>query len=184
MLPARRLLHAVSTIPDAGDWGMAAGLLLILALVFLPVGFGTGFLRLAPLRASRSVIAGIALAALVTPALIEEMIFRVCLLPHLSENASVEARWLWGCVGEIAFVACHPLRAIVLRRDSPKRAAFTDPVFLLLSALLGVACTLAYLGSGSIWPPVALHGIVVIAWLLLLGGWERLYPDSPSGASS
>lgn len=181
MLPVRRLLLAFSTLPDAGDWGRAAGLPLIAALVFLPVGFRTGLLRFAPLRAPWRTLAGIAVAALFTPALAEELIFRVCLLPHPVENASAEARWLWGLVGVAVFVAGHPLRVVALRRDSPKRAAFTNPTFLLLAALLGGACTLAYLGSGSLWPPVAIHGIVVIVWLLLFGGWERLYPPPLSG---
>jgi len=49
-------------------------------------------------------------------------------------------------------------------------AVFTSPVYLVLVALLGLACTLAYLRSASIWPPVFLHGLAVNVWVFLLGG--------------
>jgi len=29
--------------------------------------------------------------------------------------------------------------------------------------------------SGSLWPPVALHGTSVAVWLLWLGGYDRLH---------
>jgi predicted Abi (CAAX) family protease len=182
--PVRRLLQAFATVPTAGAWGWTAALLLIVALVILPAGLGTGFLRFAPLRARWRTVAGIAAAAFFSPALIEEMIFRVCLLPHPAEPVSVAGRWLWGIAGLAVFVAAHPLGALRLPPGSPRRAAFGDPAFLLLAALLGAACSAAYLGSGSLWPPVALHWIVVVVWLIGLGGWERLYPGRSSAAAS
>lgn len=74
-----------------------------------------------------------------------------------------------------AFVAYHPLKAVIL--SGGKRSTFTRPVFLLLTTLLGAACTTAYLQSGSLWPPVVIHWLIVAVWLLFFGGYERLYPD-------
>lgn len=184
LLPVRRLLQAFATVPAAGDWGATAALLLICAAIVLPVGLRTGFLRLAPMRARWPTLAGIAAAAFVAPALIEESVYRVCLLPHPAEPVSAPVRWLWGIAGLALFVAAHPLGALRLPPGSARRAAFTDPAFLLLAALLGAACTIAYLRSGSLWPPVALHWILVVVWLIGLGGWERLYPGRSSTAAS
>ena len=41
---------------------------------------------------------------------------------------------------------------------------------LSLATLLGATCTAAYLISRSIWPPVVLHWLTVLAWIWLLGG--------------
>jgi predicted Abi (CAAX) family protease len=72
------------------------------------------------------------------------------------------------------FTASHPVNAILF--SPTHRPTFTDPVFLVLAALLGLTCTLAYLQSGSLWPPVAIHWTAVVVWLLFLGGYRRLNP--------
>jgi predicted Abi (CAAX) family protease len=51
---------------------------------------------------------------------------------------------------------------------------FYDPVFLGLSTIFGVFCSVAYLRSGSIWPSVLMHWAVVVAWKLWFGGWIML----------
>lgn len=48
-------------------------------------------------------------------------------------------------------------------------------VFLLLAALLGFVCSVAYLQSGSLWTSVVIHWLAVVVWLLLLGGYKKLY---------
>ena len=183
-LLVRRLIRAFGTVPDAGDWAATAALLLLCAAIVLPVGLRTGFLRLAPMRAPWPTLAGIAAAAFIAPALIEEAVYRVCLLPHPAEPMSAAARWLWGIAGLAVFVAVHPLGALRHPPGSPRRATFTDPRFLVLAALLGAACSAAYLCSGSLWPPVLLHWILVAVWLIALGGSERLYPGRSSAAAS
>jgi predicted Abi (CAAX) family protease len=46
------------------------------------------------------------------------------------------------------------------------RTLLADPRFLVQVTLLGLACSLAYLVSGSIWPPVLIHWLTVVVWLL------------------
>ncbi len=48
-------------------------------------------------------------------------------------------------------------------------------VFLVLAALLGIICSLAYIQSGSLWTPVMIHWLLVVVWLLLLVGYRKLY---------
>jgi predicted Abi (CAAX) family protease len=65
------------------------------------------------------------------------------------------------------FLLHHPLNALTFYQAG-------SPTFLILANLLGLACTLVYWLTGSLWPPVLIHWIVVVVWLGWLGGLERL----------
>ena len=61
-----------------------------------------------------------------------------------------------------AFVLWHPVQVwLGLPMAQP---VFLEPAFLVMAALLGVVCTLAYRRSGSIWPAVMIHWLTVVAW--------------------
>lgn len=171
-LLARRLTLAFSTIPDFTDWLVAAMLVLAYTAIALPVGFWSGFLKI-DVQTSWPTITGVLIGCLLTPGLSEEVFFRVLILPHPGENASGLMLWFWGWASLVLFVVYHPLNALTFYPIG--RSTFMNPVFLLLAAILGVACSIAYLQSGSIWPAVAVHWLAVTAWLLLLGGYRRLY---------
>jgi predicted Abi (CAAX) family protease len=161
-----RLCTAFTTIPNRDQWALA-GILLLFALVAMPAGFATGFLRIETIRSGRT-LASILLASLLFPALAEETLFRVALLPHPSERASLGTRVFTGIMSLCLFVGSHPLK--VWRARSVRGSTFRDPTFLLTAALLGLVCTLAYIGSGSVWPPVLIHWAAVFTWLCFLGG--------------
>ena len=62
----------------------------------------------------------------------------------------------------IAFVLWHPLQVWL---DLPMaQPVFLDPAFLILVAVLGALCTILTHRSGSLWPAVVLHWIVVVSW--------------------
>jgi predicted Abi (CAAX) family protease len=167
----RRLEDAWRTLPGRRDWLHAGALLLIFSLLALPIGYAAGFLQ----RGSAipwSATPRIVLTAFLFPTVVEGNLFRVMLLPHPSEKASAGANCFWAFVSLVLYTASHPLNAILF--SHAHRPTFTDPAFLLLAALLGLACTLAYLQSGSLWPPVAIHWAVVVVWLLFLGGYRML----------
>jgi len=180
-----RLTKAWLTLPGLESWGFGALLLLLYTLIALSVGFGTGFLQRQQLTPavsanipslSRKTIAGVLVASLITPALSEELVFRVLLLPHPTEGAGAIARWCWSAASLLLFVVYHPLNAFSFFPAG--RKTFIDPTFLLLAALLGMICTLTYQQSGSLWIPVALHWLVVVVWLLGLGGYGKLYAEN------
>ena len=171
-LLARRLTQAFSTIPDFTDWLVAAMLVLVYTSIALPVGFWSGFLKV-DVQTSRRTIVGVVIGCLLSPGISEEVFFRVLMLPHPSENASGLMLWFWGGASLALFIVYHPLNALTFYPVG--RSTFMNPVFLLLATVLGVACSIAYLLIGSIWPAVALHWLAVTAWLLLLGGYRRLY---------
>ncbi len=105
-----------------------------------------------------------ALGLFLFPALQEELLFRALLLPSALEGVSPLALVPWVALSVGLFVAWHPLLAGT-RRD-PLRTLLKDPRFLVQVTLLGLACSLAYLVSGSIWPPVLIHWLTVVVWLL------------------
>jgi predicted Abi (CAAX) family protease len=171
-LIARRAVAACSSWPDAKGWLLTAGILAGLATISLPLGFGIGFLRI-DLFVSWQTAVVVAAVAFFSPAVVEELIFRVALLPHPHERAPAAVARLWGTVALALFVIAHPLRTLIL--SSARGATFADPRFFVLAALLGLACTLAYLRTGSLWPPVVIHWVVATGWLLVFRGYRKLY---------
>ena len=171
-LLARRVTHAFSTIPDFTDWLVAAMLVLVYSAIALPVGLRSEFLKI-DVQTSRRIIAGVLIGCLLSPGISEELFFRVLMLPHPSENASGLMLWFWGGASLALFIVYHPLNALTFYPVG--RSTFTNPVFLLLATILGGACSIAYLQSGSVWPAVAIHWLAVTVWLLLLGGYRKLY---------
>jgi predicted Abi (CAAX) family protease len=119
----------------------------------------------------------VALTLVVRPALIEELIFRGLLLPRYSDALSRSRLYATTAVALLAFVAAHPLNALLFWPAALR--LFTSPAYLTLAALLGLTCTAAYLSSGSIWPPVAIHWVTVAVWILLLGGHARIARAQP-----
>lgn len=168
-----RIRTAISTFPNAQSWLYAAQLLLLFTIIALPIGLLWGFLQLERVKVSWQTLIGIIAASFVTPAVTEELFFRVLFLPQSAETIAVSGLWLWGCISWVLFIVYHPLNALSF---FPKgRKTFFDIIFLLLAALLGLICSLAYIQSGSLWTPVAIHWLVVVVWLLLLGGYSKLY---------
>jgi predicted Abi (CAAX) family protease len=143
----------------------AAGLLLLYAAVYLPIGLKSGFLKLEVQSSWQTVIAVI-VGAFLSPGLLEELIFRVLLIPHPTEDRAIAVRFLFAGGSCLAFIAYHPLNIAA-------PSFFSDPTFLLGAGLLGIVCTFSYLQSGSLWPPVVIHWLIVVVWLLLLGGIRR-----------
>lgn len=167
-----RIVAAFAGMPGAGGWLQCALGLVIYAVVALPLGFYFGFLKTEVLS-SRLLIFGVIFGALFRPAITEELFFRVMLLPHISEQVSPAIMGGYGLLSLILFIGYHPLNAITFFKGG--KPTFFEPIFLFLAGFLGVICTLVYWGSGSIWPPVVIHWLVVVVWLLLLGGYDRLY---------
>ncbi|MGQ9873437.1 CPBP family glutamic-type intramembrane protease [Leptodesmis sp.] len=114
--------------------------------------------------------------ALVMPSMFEEVVFRVLLLSHPGEGVSPDGQWLWGTIALLIFVLSHPLNSFTFFPAS--RTTFLSPVCLMAAGFLGAVCSLSYLQSGFLWTPVVIHWIVVVIWLLFLGGYERLHSPS------
>lgn len=171
-LTLHRLRQAATTQPHPRHWLLAAGLTAALGLVIVPLGLRSHFLSptLADITWGNRLL--LAARVLLVPALLEEGFWRVLLLPHPTEIMSDRKRWRMGLPVLGLFVVIHPLNAMTLYPLAFD--TFTDPIFLLAAALLGLVCTIAYWQSGSWWVVAAMHWLVVLVWLLFLGGYSAL----------
>ncbi len=169
-----RLSAAISTLPTAEAWLYTATLAFIFTIIALPIGFIGRFLQIEVVKASWTVIIGIITISFLRPAVTEELFFRVLLLPPILGNeVSSAGLWLWGCISLVLFIVYHPLNAMSFFPRG--RKTFFNGVFLVLAALLGIVCSLAYIQSHSLWTAVVIHWLAVVIWLLFLGGYKKLY---------
>lgn len=167
---------AVLSVPRRDAWRRCAWVFLIFVACAAPIGLASGLLHPSrpPLGAGRAIAAALMFG--VHPAFTEEIVFRALLLPR-RPDATRRATLAVVIVGALLlYVVAHPLNA---RMFWPSAwSTFSNPFYLALAALLGVACTAAYLISGSIWPPVLMHWITVTVWMLFLGGRTLLQSAS------
>jgi predicted Abi (CAAX) family protease len=170
-----RLLGAVN-LPSLRDWGVALGMLLSYGAIALPLGFSQKFLQFKPWNASWQQYLLVSGRLFFMPALVEETVFRVLLLP--APHAAITGqRWLlWAGFSLIVFIAYHPLNAKIFYK--PGNPTFFQPIFLTLTGFVGIACTLAYWLTHSLLMITLIHWMVVTVWLALLGGMEKLHPDA------
>ena len=168
----RRLSDAVLTAVPVSGWAIALALLGIYAALVLPAGIRSGFLSSHPHPLAPGALLRLAAGLLLMPALGEELLFRVAVMPHPLERAGLVDLLGWGLLSTGLFVLYHPLAGASWYPAG--REVFRDPRFLVPCTLLGIACALAYGSSGSLWPAVLIHWVVVVLWLGVLGGRRHL----------
>ncbi|MEB3161126.1 MAG: CPBP family glutamic-type intramembrane protease [Synechocystis sp.] len=169
---ARRLLASMVFFPEAKDWAIFGTCLALYGAIALSVGFKKGFLQWQPWQKSPITWLKLTLLLLLTPALFEEILFRVLLLPYPTELNRV-----WPTLGAMAlslvlFVIYHPLNAWLFYKAG--RPLFFQPIFLSLATLLGFWATVLYWFTGSLWLITLFHWAIVAIWLLFLGGNAKL----------
>lgn len=168
-----RVHTAFFTFPTIQGWLTVTVFLLILTLFSLPIGLWCNFLKFERLKASNEIIFSIVAGSLLTPAISEELFFRVLLIPHSQENVTTTTIWVWGSISLVLFIFYHPLNAVTFFPSA--RKTFFNPIFLLLATVLGIVCSVVYVQSGSLWSPVIIHWLVVVVWLAFLGGYKQLH---------
>jgi len=166
------LRDALTTVPDAQTWLGCAGVFGLFVACAGPIGLLSGLLHpTVPHLMSRDAFLT-ALVVFVHPAFVEEVVFRGLLLPRDMRSMPPLRAFVATVAALALYVASHPLNAILFRPGVLQ--LFASPAYLALATLLGIACTIAYLFSRSIWPSVAIHWVSVVTWIWLLGGREML----------
>lgn len=138
----------------------------IYAATALALGLGTGLFQVDPIIMGWAPL--LALALLVSPSLIEEILFRGLLIPRdIMQRGPL---WTGLAIGysTILYVLLHPLSALTNRPEA--KPIFLDPVFLVIVALLGITCGYSYVVSKSLWTPILIHWATVVVWVFVLGG--------------
>ena len=144
---------AVRTWPGPGHWGQSLLLFAIFALIAAYLGQHESLFKFSVTPDAGRLLV-LAAVAFVVPALAEETVFRVILAGRTGRVRAV--------IALAAFVLWHPVQVwLGLPMAQP---VFLEPAFLVMAALLGVVCILAYRRSGSIWPAVMIHWLTVVAW--------------------
>jgi predicted Abi (CAAX) family protease len=155
-----KLRVAILTLPSARGWLETFLLFLLFAVVALPVAYSGSFFST---RISLASWLPIPFTTFFVPALLEEFIWRVLLVPR------PQTKYFWpvGLLSLIFYVLSHPLGAWLFR--STAQDIFYRPAFLFLAALLGFICLVAYARTKSLWSCVVIHWFVVAIWLLFGG---------------
>lgn len=138
--------------------------LAVLSPVLLLIGFAGDLMRWAP-KLDLAMLK-LAVIAVIIPSLGEELLFRAAILPKPEADAPLPIKWM--ALSTILFVLWHPIQAPIY--DGEFGAMMLNPFFLVAVALTGWACARLYWKTRSIWPAVALHWIVIMAWKALLDG--------------
>ncbi len=107
------------------------------------------------------------IALVLHPAITEEFIFRGILLPRSLIDASAGRQFGAVMASTALFVIMHPFNAWFVGLSDT--SLFTSPAFLVIVTALGVTNGYAYLRSGSLWAPIAIHWATVAVWNLFLG---------------
>lgn len=164
----QRLYIALTTLPDISKLLDLFIILIGLIILLLIIGFKSQFLKINLLQKSRKEIIKIVITSFFMPALAEEIVFRILFLPHPVETPLMTTQFFWVTISLVAFIMYHPLQGLIWNQVGYN--VFTNPSFLILSAILGVMCTITYLVLGSIWISVIIHWLVVVIWIVLLDG--------------
>jgi len=155
-----RLTSALTTWPSVGGWGFSFAIFGGATAAIAAVAFGFGLIRWQPRLDNWPAH----LSVFIVPAFTEELVFRGLIIPGRDEGQAAHRAIAFGT---LAFVLWHVVEATLVL---PNAALFLHPAFLFCAGLLGLACAVTRYRSGSLWPAVLFHGVIVLAWQVLLGG--------------
>jgi predicted Abi (CAAX) family protease len=152
-----KVRSALVTLPNRRGWLETFILFIVFAVIAIPVASSSYLLNPAiPI----TVWLPLVFTTFFIPALLEEFIWRVLLVPRPGSKYF----WLVGFVTLFFYVVSHPVSAWLFRPTA--RDVFYHPAFLLLATFLGLVCLTAYRRTKSLWPSVVIHWLVVAIWLL------------------
>ncbi len=155
-----RLKSALLTWPRADEWGVSLVIYLMTATAIAAIAVVFGLIRWQP----RLDLWPVHLGVFIVPAFTEELVFRGLLIPGRGESFHAH-RWI--ALSTLAFVVWHVIEATIILRNA---LLFLYPAFLVCAGLLGLACAITRYRSGSLWPAVLFHGLVVFAWQVFFSG--------------
>lgn len=166
------------TIPSGWNWLQTLGIFLGFVAIAFPLGVSRGLFAWEPWQAPWYRQLGWLLRLFFIPALLQEYIFRVLLLPYPRGWVPAWSWWSWAWLSLGLFVGFQVLYARFVRRS--RYLLFGKPLILILYTLLGLACTIAYWLTASLWTITVIHWAAMSVWILLLGGRRQLHQDPRS----
>ncbi|WP_184716503.1 CPBP family glutamic-type intramembrane protease [Caulobacter sp.] len=162
----RRLLFSLTTLPAQRGWLFCLAVSAITLATMAAIGFTTGLYHLTPAEPGLPLRM---LTVLFIPALGEEIPFRGLLTPGPGES---RRPWLAIALSTTLYTLWHVVEALTFLPGAA--SVFLRPDFLLCCAVLGLGCAVMRLKTGSLWPAVGLHWLLVVVWQTWLGGVSAL----------
>jgi len=160
MLILSRLKSALLTWPTVREWTISSAIYCGATIAIATIAFAFGLICWQPRLGGWY----LRLSVFVIPAFTEELLFRGLMIPGRDEGQGIVRAIAFGT---LAFVLWHVVEAITVL---PGARLFLHPAFLLCAGLLGLACAVTRYRTGSLWPAVLFHGVIVFAWQVLFGG--------------
>lgn len=140
----------------------------IFAAIALPLGFSAGLFRWEAIAPQWAPL--LALALLISPAFLEELVFRGLLIPRDILKRGRGRAALAIVFSALVYTLSHPLGALTTSPGA--KPFFLNPTFVLIIALLGVTCGYGYVVSRSLWNPILIHWLALLVWIFFLGGYD------------
>jgi predicted Abi (CAAX) family protease len=161
-----RLIDSLRTWPTAREWMVCGLIALVILTAMFALGLATGLYQLTETRAGLPLRL---VQVFFVPAMGEELFFRGLLIPSRRETAS----HIWPLRISLAlYVAWHVVEALTfLPQAAP---VFLRLDFLICCGFLGIGCGIMKSITGSVWPAVILHWVLVVVWQTWLGGVSAL----------
>jgi len=148
----------------------AVGFSLIVTLAYIPIalliGFNSGLLSVQVMDSN--LIYAMPFILIVFPSLFEEILFRGLIIPINTRDKGMKSIIFYTLLSSVIFVLWHPFNALTI--NPAAQEIFLDGYFLVIAFFLGIACSLAYIMSRSLWAPVLIHWLTVVVWVCFLGG--------------
>jgi len=180
----QRIINSLFQLPNGNDWTWILGVGLVFASIMLVMAFATNFVEF-KLAQEFSVIFFLEQFSRIffIPSAIEELAVRDALIPGKAEQSNKQKDLTWSAISLLIYIFYHLPGGLaadfisdLMGHDTAYFMTFTNPIFLIETGLLGICCTIIYLRTRSIWPSIIFHWLVVVAWLLFLGGYDMLNP--------
>jgi predicted Abi (CAAX) family protease len=159
------LLLGLKTSPSSGV-KYSLGIAVSYALIAFAIGSSTDLFRYEFIDSDLILL--LPLTLFIFPSLLEESLFRGVLIPNKTKEKGVQFTLWITLLSTVSFVVWHPLNALTI--NTAAQGFFLNPFFLAVVFFLGLACSLSYIISQSLWVPVILHWLTVLVWVYCLGG--------------
>jgi len=148
----------------------AAGFSVLVTIAYIPIalliGFNTGLLSVQMMESKLIYVMPFILV--VFPSLFEEILFRGLIIPLNTRDKGTKSIIFYTLLSSVIFVLWHPFNALTI--NPAAQDIFLNGYFLIIAFFLGIACSLAYIMSRSLWAPVLIHWLTVVVWVCFLGG--------------
>lgn len=180
----QRIINSLLQLPKGNDWRWIFGVWLVFASIMLVMGFATNFVKFKLVK-EFSIFFFLTQFSRIffIPSAIEELVVRAAIIPGIAERSNRQKNLTWSAISLLIYIVYHLPGGLaadfingLMGNQTAYFMTFANPIFLIETGLLGLCCTIIYLRTRSIWPSIIFHWLVVVAWLIFLGGYDMLNP--------